>query len=221
MVTYYKAVRPNGTDFFSGKIDYAAALGGAVKHPNALRKDEDASRYISISVSSGDCTGFRWDAVEGARLFEVAPIGRAWAPHKDSMPNKRAAVGVTVLRELPSYLLFGPQGEAVVAIINAFGKLTSGQKSTLYSARDAAWWSGWSVVSDGRAHRAGLGAARGALCDRLVGWYVDSAACCAALAVLLRHTIGQDGFTQAHYDALTKPWVKVTGQKAHPEDVIF
>jgi hypothetical protein len=221
VVTYYKAVRPDGTDFFSGMIDYAAALGSAVKHPRAVRKDEDASHYISISISSGDCTGFRWDATEGARLFEVAPVGRAWAPHANSMPNKRAAVGVKVLRELPSYLLFGPQGEAVVAIINAFKNLSTAQKNALYAARDDAFWNAWSVVADGRADRAGLEAARGALRGRLDDWHDDYSAYGTALAVLLRHTIGKDGFTQEHYDALAKPWVKVTGQKAHPEDVVF
>ena len=35
------------------------------------------------------------------------------------------------------------------------------------------------------------------------------------------HKIGQDGFTQAHYDTLATAWVKVTGTKLHPEDVTF
>jgi hypothetical protein len=224
MVIYYKAVRPDGKDFATGTIDYASALGTdqAVKHPAPQRKSDYAWNYLSISTSAGDCTGFVWDEKLGARLFEVKPVGVPWTPHPGNMPNKRAVTGVRILRELPNHMLFGPQGEAIVDILGAFRKLTSAQRSNLYLSRPSDWYSAWSVVYDGRASQAGLEAARYALYDRLSDFGgVDVASCGAALAVLLRHTIGKDGFTQAHYEALTKPWVVVTGQKAHSEDVMF
>jgi hypothetical protein len=39
----------------------------------------------------------------------------------------------------------------------------------------------------------------------------------AAMALSVRHLIGQHGFTQAHYDILTDPWRQVMGQ-LHPDD---
>jgi len=222
MVKYFKAVRPNGRDFHSNSVDYAAGLTSRepITHPKAKRGSEDAFHYISVSVEPGDCTGFSWlDA--GARLLEVKPVGRAWTPHKSSLPNKRAVVAVKVVRELPAWMLFGPQGEALVDMISVFEKLTRSQRDTMYRARTDEWYDAFSVANGGRADRAGLGAARYALGDRLGGWRGDGAAYGAALAVLLRHTIGTDGFEQKHYDALTAPWVKVTGRKAHPEDLVY
>jgi hypothetical protein len=87
--------------------------------------------------------------------------------------------------------------------------------------RDDDFWAAWSVVRAGRASRAGLEAALSALGGRLRVWIGGGyTAYGAALAVLLRHTIGQGGFTQAHYDALVKPWVAVTGMMAHPDDAM-
>lgn len=112
---------------------------------------------------------------------------------------------------------FGPQAEAVQAILDRFATLTTDEKQQLRDLRNDAFWAGWNVAVDGRADRAGLDAARDALFVRLFDWYDVFAACSAALAVLLRHT-----FTEAereHYEALTRPWVTVTGLPAHPDDV--
>ena len=221
MVKYFKAVRPNGRDFHSNTVDYAAGLAGdAIIHPKSKRGSDDAAHYISVSVEPGDCTGFSWPE-GGARLFEVKPVGRAWTPHKNMLPNKRAAVAVKVIRELPAYMLFGPQGEAVVALIETFSTLTRSQRDAMYRARSDQWWDAYAVANAGRADRAGLSAALDALGGRLIVWFDGDSAYGAALAVLLRHTIGADGFEQKHYDALVAPWVKVTGQKAHPEDLVF
>jgi hypothetical protein len=35
--------------------------------------------------------------------------------------------------------------------------------------------------------------------------------------LVIRHVIGQHGFTQEHYDLLTGPWRKVIGP-VHPDD---
>lgn len=220
MTIYYKATRPDGRSF-TGNIDYIPGLNGEkIRHPRPVRGHEDAAHYLSISVEAGDCTGFRWPA----RLFEVKPVGRPWTPHPDSLPNKRAVAALTVVRELPAHMLFGPQGEAVVAIIDRFAKLTARQKDALYAKRAPDWFGAYrAVAGDGRAARAGLRAARDALRDRLGGWSGGGLATYgAALAVLLRHTIGQkDGLTQTEYDTLTAPWVAVTKERAHPEDVTY
>jgi len=222
MVTYFKATRPNGTDFYSGTIDYAAALasGAPVKHPTPRRGTANAGSYLSVSVGAGDCTGFSWPA----RLFEVKPVGAAWAPHKADLPRKRAAVAVTVIRELPAHMLFGPQGEVIVSMLDEFAKMSSAKRTAMYNARGTNWWDAYYRVAGrgGLAGRVGLGAARYALGGRLRGWGDGDAAYGAALAVLLRHTIGKKvGLTQAEYEVLTAPWVSVTGHVAHPEDVLF
>jgi len=50
-------------------------------------------------------------------------------------------------------------------------------------------------------------------------WYQ---AVCAAreayLALTVRDLIGQDGFTQAHYDLLVRPWATAIGP-VHPDDI--
>jgi hypothetical protein len=216
-MTLYKATRENGHSF-TGSIDYSPGLTGeTILHPAPKTGSDDAKDYLSVSVEPGDCTGFSWPA----RLFEVEAVGRAWTPHKSELPNKRAVRGVTVVRELPAHLLLGPQGEALVAIIAAFAGLNRAQLNRLDTLRGAAWHTALAVAGVGRADRAGLGAARYALNVRLYGWDGDYSAYGAALAVLLRHTIGKDGFTQEHYNALTAPWVQVTGKRAHPEDAVL
>lgn len=114
---------------------------------------------------------------------------------------------------------FGPQKDAVQAILDKYDTLTLDEKHQMRDLRDDAFWTGWNVAGDGRAVRAGLGAARGALCVRLCGGWdgYGHAACGAALAVLLRHTFTPEEWP--HYEALTGPWVTVTGMPAHPDDV--
>jgi hypothetical protein len=203
----FKATRPNGTDFYSGKYDYAAALKSkkpvAHSFPGKVGSGE-ASGYISVAMVETDCTSFRW----AARLFEVEVVGETWAP-SSSMPNKRAAHEVMVIRELPAWQLFGPRGESIVAIIET-AAIGHAEREQRYRARPANWNSAynnlWSVAGGGRAARAGLSAARGALGVRLgVGWDVDGgAACGAALAVLLRDLIDP-----ADYTALVAPYADV------------
>ncbi len=217
MTTYFKATQPDGTDFFTGSIHYADALanGTPVSHPDP-HAGSDASGYFSVATVSTDCTGFTWPA----RLFEVEPVGGIWTPDENGLPNKRAATALTVTRELPAHELFGPQGEAVVSIIDQYDRFTSATKDALYRARGNAWFDAynniWAVAGGGRADRAGLRAARRALSDRLGDWCGGAAAYGAALAVLTRHLIGTE-VTQADYDSVTEPWRRVVGP-AHPDD---
>ena len=114
MTTCYKATRPDGRDFYSGTVDYAAALldGTVVEHPAFDRKG-GAAGYLSVSVSAADCTGFRWPC----RLFVVEPVGLAFRVG-DDLPNKRAVRALRVVEERPAWEAFGPNGEAVVAVID-------------------------------------------------------------------------------------------------------
>jgi len=216
MTTYYKATRPDGRDFHSGTVDYAAALesGSTIKHKRPKLKDVNAAHYLSLSVEPGDCTGMSWPC----RLFEVEPVSDVWTPHKDDLPNKRAVTALKVVRELPPETVFGKQAAEVLAIVARFDTLTTDEKSALRRAVDSTpgFWTAWDAVADlgGLAGRVGLAAARRALSDQLRGWVVGSAACGAALAVLLRD---QKALARKDYATLTAPWRAVIGS-AHPKD---
>ena len=146
MTTYYKATRPDGTDFRTGTVDYAAALrGGTVVEHSAFDRKGDASGYLSVSVSAADCTGFTWPC----RLFVVEPVGRAFRVG-DNLPNKRAVRALRVVEERPAWEAFGPNGEAVVAVIDRARSLTGAEIESLRAqgaARDAAWGAAWGELT--------------------------------------------------------------------------
>jgi hypothetical protein len=209
----YKASRPNGTDFYTGKIDYAAALKSkkSLKHPRpGSVGSPDAAGYISVATLTTDCTSFQWPA----RLFEVEIVGESWTP-SSSMPNKRAGHELKVVRELPAWQLFGPRGESIVAIIDA-GASSYQERVRRSRLRPVNWSSAynnlWSVVNDGRAYRASLRAALGALCVRLGGFSDGRTAYGAALAVLLRDLLDPTDFT-----TLVAPYADVLTPEVVPE----
>jgi hypothetical protein len=217
MSPYYKATRPDGTDFRTGKIDYGRMLGTSVgiKHPNpGTLNSSEAGGYFSVSTVPTDCTSFQWPAL----LFEVEIVGESWKPDSSKLPNKRAGHELLVIAKLPAWQLFGPRGESIVAIIDARARLTTKQVNRLIAARDDKFWTAWdelwSVASGGRAGRAGLRAARDALCGRLYDWSGDDAAYGAALAVLF-----QDIITPQVYRDITAPWREVVGP-VQPSDAL-
>ena len=145
MTTYYKAVRPDGTDFHTGTVNYAAALesGEPLNHGAKLDPD-DPSTYYSVSTVPTDCTGFRWPA----RLFVVKP--HKCRPRKRTdgrFPNKRALRSLRVIEERPAHELFGPQGEEVVAIIERAGRLTAEEAKRLAASRAASWAASWAALA--------------------------------------------------------------------------
>lgn len=108
---------------------------------------------------------------------------------------------------------YGPSWRLVAAVLARAEVLTPEEADTLAAAwsrspvtawstvRDAAWSVVWGVSWDAAwddAWDAARGAARGAVAD-------------AAGAAAAFHLIGTRGFTQAHYDTLTGPWVSVCG----------
>lgn len=145
MTAYYKATRPDGTDFATGTIDYAAALasGEVIRHPSKRKVRDDASTYLSVSTEPADCTGFSWPC----RLFRVEPIGRVGTA--SNLPNKRTTRALRVVEELPAWQAFGPNGEQVAAYIEACKALTvdDWQKvAAAWAAAAAARVAAWAVV---------------------------------------------------------------------------
>ena len=184
MSTYYKAVRPEGTSFhdpsFRWLPESGPVEGHTVTHPTASVVGEEASHYLSVSVSPTDCTGMGWPC----RLLGVEPIEghEVTAPAPDGLPSKRAAVAWRVIRELPASGVFGPQGEHVAALIERASHLTGDEARKLNAAWDAAW-------------DAARGAARGAAWEAAWGAAWD-----AAWALVVRDLVSTEQF-----DVLTAP----------------
>ena len=186
MTTYWKAVRPDGTDFFSGKVRWLPPAGEPlpeggliVRHPTATTPSfgDYAADYLSVSTEPANCTGTQWPC----RLALVEAVDTAvWTPDATALPNKRAAVAWLVTAEVDAWQALGPQGREVVAIIDRVRMLTTDELRQLDAAWDAAW-------------DAARGAARAAARD-------------AALATLVRDLI-----TPKQHDLLMAPWRTVIG----------
>ena len=190
--TYYKAVRPDGTDFYSHRIRWDR-VGEIVRHPApGSPGGEDAKGYLSVSVSPTDCTGMEWPC----RLLVVEPVDGVlvWEP-TPSLPSKRASHAWRVVRELPAYEALGPRGVEVAAFLELLPTLTSAQWAAAWCAvEDAAWYAAWNAARDAAWDAAWVAASDAA-------WAAaGSSASDATLALLVRDLI-----TTEQFDALTAP----------------
>ncbi len=199
-LTYYKATTPNGTDFWSGTIDYAAALetGEIIEHRATMIRD-DPSTYLSVSIHPTNCTGMRWPC----RLFVVEPVG----PHQPCkrISHKVICSALRVIEERPAHEALGPQGEQVAATIERAARLTSDEAERLNAAwkKDVAW--------SARAEaRAAVRAEARADAARAAAWFdaACDAAWDAALALLTRDLISSE-----HFKTLYGPWREVIGDE--------
>ena len=225
MSSYYKATRPDGTDFYTGTIDYGAALASG----DTIRLDSDETEFpgpgwLHLATVPTECDGMTWPC----RLFEVEPVGEF---HRgEGHPYKIGCREVRVLRELPAHEAFGPQGEQVAALIERARCLTAAEIKRLhaawYAARDAAGYAAWYPARDAAwdaAWNAARNAARDAARDaagyaarnaaRNAAWDAAwDAARNAAGSLVARDLISTDA-----YDTLTRPWGEVIGP-IHPDD---
>ena len=186
--TYYKAVRPDGTDFYSGRVAWDR-MGEIVRHPNPGSPDEhDAKGYLSVSVSPTDCTGMRWPC----RLLVVEPVEGVpvWEP-TPSLPSKRASHAWRVVRELPAHEALGPHGQEVAAFLDLLPTLTSTQWS-------AAWLTAWGAAR-GATRDAAWGAARRAARDAAwnAAWNAARVAAWNAARVAARSAAGDAAWLTA------------------------
>ena len=237
MTVFYKATRPDGTDFYTGQVDYAAALASGEPLPELPGGGEfPGEGWYHLATVPTECVGMSWPC----RLFEVEPVGSV---HTDTdHPHKIGTTSVRVLREVDAHQALGPQGEHVAALIERCRTLTGDDLDRLYAAwvaaqdtardaarvvaRDATWdatrganrvaaWDAAWVAARDAAWDAAWDAARDAAWGRNAVW---GAAWVAARALLLRDLIGRyPGWDQDAYDLLTGPWRQVIGP-IHPDD---
>ena len=205
---YYKAIRPDGSSFHDPAFRWLRRDGKpyvrAVTHPGASGNHStatlgtDATHYLSVSTSPADCTGMRWPC----RLLAVEPVGEVWTPHLGDLPNKRAALAWRVVGELPAHEAFGPNGEAVVALIDRASRLTRQEAEGLAAARVAAWV----AATTGAWDAAWAAAWAAAAAARAAAW---DAARVAARALVVRDLISPEQF-----DILYGPWASVIGDSS-------
>ncbi len=135
-MTYYKAVREDGTDFYTGTVQWVPesgdipAEGLVVTHPTSTEWGDYHSTHLCASTSPTDCTGFTWPC----RLLEVEPVSEV---HEQGC--KMSALSWRVVHELPAMQALGPQGEAVVALLDGLRRLDAEALARLAAARVAAW----------------------------------------------------------------------------------
>ena len=212
MKTYYKAVRPDGTDFYTGQVAWDQ-VGEIVEHPDPGSTGEyGAAGYFSVSVSPTDCTGMSWPC----RLLVVEPVEGVpvWEP-TPSLPSKRASHAWRVVRELPAHEALGPNGVEVAAFLDLLPTLTRAQWDAAWSATwdaagdaarvaardaariaawDAAWVAAWVAAWD---------AAGGATKD--AAWYAAWYAAWVAAMYAARALVVRDLITAEQFDAITAP----------------
>ena len=156
-MTYFKAVRMDGTDFHTGIVRWLPPLAGSlpvggliVRHPTARKRTTGkAAHYLSVATVPTDCTGTGWPC----RLARVERTRAAvWQPEPDALPNKAASWQWRVFEELDATLTLGPQGREVAALIERAARLTGDEVAGLApggtaggaarraAARAAAWY---------------------------------------------------------------------------------
>ena len=219
-MTYWKAVREDGTDFYSGTVRWAPeqgdipAEGIAVAHPTSTAWGEDHSTHLCASTSPTDCTGFKWPC----RLLEMEPVAEV----HEHAGSKVSALSWRVVRELPAMQALGPQGAAVAALIDGLRRLDAEALARLADAWDAARDAVRGAVRDA-ADAAVRGAVRGAAWDAVRGAVRDAAdAADAAVALVV-----WDLITSEHRDTLTAPiraalpdlWADVTAHLPHDKEL--
>ena len=195
---YYKATQMDGQSFHGNpKVSYVNGDGSL--RSDVVRPAPFVGRAAicgpgvlhASDVPTETLIGCSWPC----RLFEVEPVGKL----VDQEGHKYAFARLRVVREIEAHRVFGPQGEYVVALIEAAKGLTAEQVDRLYAARNTAWDAAWNTAWDA------------------AGYAARDAARNTAGALVVRDLIGQHRFTQEHYDTLTRPWRTAVGP-IHPED---
>ena len=105
--TYYKAARPDGTDFHTGETQWAPPEGREapwiVYHPSGRQEvpSTHPRDFLSVATAPTDCSGMAWPC----RLLQVRPVeGHPVAtPGRKKFPNRAAATAWEVVAEQPMW----------------------------------------------------------------------------------------------------------------------
>lgn len=141
MSEYWKAVRPDGTDFYSGTVQWIPEDGVPEGGHVVAHRDDgerlipgDPSTHLSVATIPTNCTGMKWPC----RLLRVVPDGREVLRDPD-LPHKRCSARWRVIEEVDAHLALGPQGAEVAALVERAYRLTSDEVAGLAAPRITAW----------------------------------------------------------------------------------
>ena len=229
-MTYFKAVRPDGTDFYTGTVQWAPEQGDipeegiVVTHPTSTAWEKDHATHLCASAAPADCAGFDWPC----RLLAVEPVSEV---HRHA-GSKRSALSWRVVRELPAVEALGPRGVAVVALVDGLGWLDAAELAALVAAElatelatgVAAELAAWDAARD-----ATWAAARAAARDaaREAAWYAAKDAARDATGAAAAALVAWDLITPGYRDILTAPiraalpdlWADVTAHLPHDKEL--
>ena len=238
MTTYYKAVRPDGTDFHTGETRWAPPEGREapwiVYHPSGCQEvpSTHPRDFLSVATVPTDCAGMAWPCC----LLQVRPVeGYPVAtPDRKKFPNRVVATAWEVVAELDPRLALGPQAGQLLALLDTAERLTGDKfrdlaaawRATGYAARyaagNAARYAVWDAAVDvarnaawNAARNATWNAARDAAGNAAVDAARDAARNAARDAA--EALVARDCLAQEHYETLTRPWRTAVGA-IHPED---
>lgn len=201
---FFKATRPDGTDFRTGRIDYAAALGGdpialpTVGYPQCCTGDV----LHASTVAAETLIGGEWQC----RLFLVEGEPVAEEGHK------RGFFSLRVVEEIDHRLALGPNGVEVARVIEKAHSLTEDQAGAINAAWDATRSDAGGAAGDAAGNAARLsawaaaGSAAWAAAWAAAEYDARAAACSAARASVVRNLI-----SDTLYQTLAGPWESVMG----------
>ena len=173
----------------------------------------------------------QWDADKGVAdalgiSVAHAVLLRRVNDSKDGQPEK-----CLLAERVPEYglELLGPMHAELFAFFRRLDGVTTtrwaaARDAARIAARDVARIAAWIAAGDAARHAAGAAAARiaardasGAAARIASGDASGAAARISAWTLVVRDLIGQHGFTQDHYDTLTRP-LRAAGVVVHPDD---
>lgn len=213
MRTYYKALRPDGTDFATGKTN--PVLGEWMPKIEGLLSICERGYHVADAAAetlvggSWPCKLYRVEA----KVFDRSQSFKGGHLHKGVCRTYR------LVEELPSWQVFGPNGEAVAALIERAKAITPDEVKLLnaawyaagyaarhaarYAARDAAWYAAGDAARGG-AWDAAWYAARDAA--RVAAWYAAGVAAGVAAWDAANALVVRDRITPEQFDILYGPW---------------
>jgi hypothetical protein len=223
MTVYFKATRPDGTDFYSGTVQYA--VGKRVRPRDTASKAPwfwpKGSRILcgpgylhAADVPAETLIGGEWPC----RLFEVT--GKPDVGFDTDHPHKGGFKQLSVVREIDSHLALGPNGREVAALIDRARRLTPEENEALaaawdaarHAARYAAWDAAWNAARVAAWNAAKVAAWAAA---RNVAWHAARSATEKAAWVAARNAasalVVRDLITLEQFDVLYGPWRDVIG----------
>jgi len=182
---YYKTTSPDGVDFLTGRVNYAAALFSGGTFPSEYQSlFESPPRALSEG---------RWPC----RLFEVESA--LINPGLTNPPVLR------VVREIDAHRVFGPRGKQVTELIERASRIDSEEQAALLVAQESAeglvrfsaWEAAWPFGED-------LAIPTNEAVWEVTPRIVRDSVSDAVLALIVKDLI-----TEEHFNTLYGPWASV------------